>query len=295
MRLSLLAATLPESASCALTMYISSPVKPPKTVFVCQECGGQQQKWVGRCPDCGAWNSLGRRAARPSDGARCGESSLRPGLGRRGRQALQRHPDVRCAANFVGRRGVRSRAWRRHRARRPRAARRRAGHRQVHAAAAGGGARCADGRSGALQLGRGIRTSDQAARRTACGRSLAALSARRNVPRAHSRGDRAAQAGARRSSIRFRRFFRRGFNPLRAASARCAKWRRTCCSPPRAAMCRSCSSGTSRKTAISPAPKRWSTSSIPFCTSRGSGTMRTASCARSRTASGPQTSWGCSR
>ena len=34
------------------------PVKPPKTVFVCQECGGQQPKWVGRCPDCGAWNSL---------------------------------------------------------------------------------------------------------------------------------------------------------------------------------------------------------------------------------------------
>ncbi|HUP38966.1 MAG TPA: DNA repair protein RadA, partial [Vicinamibacterales bacterium] len=33
-------------------------MKPPKTVFACQECGGQQPKWVGRCPDCGAWNSL---------------------------------------------------------------------------------------------------------------------------------------------------------------------------------------------------------------------------------------------
>ncbi len=33
-------------------------MRPPKTVFVCQECGGQQQKWLGRCPDCGAWNSL---------------------------------------------------------------------------------------------------------------------------------------------------------------------------------------------------------------------------------------------
>src|SRR5436309_7923093 len=29
-----------------------------KTVFVCQECGGQSPKWVGRCSDCGAWNSL---------------------------------------------------------------------------------------------------------------------------------------------------------------------------------------------------------------------------------------------
>ncbi len=29
-----------------------------KTVYVCQECGAQSQKWLGRCPDCQAWNSL---------------------------------------------------------------------------------------------------------------------------------------------------------------------------------------------------------------------------------------------
>ncbi len=33
-------------------------MKPPKTVFVCQECGAQAPKWMGRCNDCGAWNSL---------------------------------------------------------------------------------------------------------------------------------------------------------------------------------------------------------------------------------------------
>jgi DNA repair protein RadA/Sms len=33
-------------------------VKPPKTVFACQECGAQSPKWLGRCPDCGAWNSF---------------------------------------------------------------------------------------------------------------------------------------------------------------------------------------------------------------------------------------------
>src|SRR5215208_3856646 len=33
-------------------------VKPPKLVFVCQECGAQAPKWAGRCNDCGAWNSL---------------------------------------------------------------------------------------------------------------------------------------------------------------------------------------------------------------------------------------------
>ena len=33
-------------------------MKAPKPVFVCQECGSQQPKWQGRCPDCGAWNSF---------------------------------------------------------------------------------------------------------------------------------------------------------------------------------------------------------------------------------------------
>ncbi len=33
-------------------------MKAPKTVFVCQECGSQSPKWVGRCADCGAWNSF---------------------------------------------------------------------------------------------------------------------------------------------------------------------------------------------------------------------------------------------
>ncbi len=33
-------------------------MKPPRTVFCCQECGAQSAKWVGRCPDCGAWNSM---------------------------------------------------------------------------------------------------------------------------------------------------------------------------------------------------------------------------------------------
>ena len=32
--------------------------KAPKPVFVCQECGSQSSKWLGRCPDCEAWNSF---------------------------------------------------------------------------------------------------------------------------------------------------------------------------------------------------------------------------------------------
>jgi DNA repair protein RadA/Sms len=33
-------------------------MKGPRAVFVCQECGAQVPKWMGRCADCGAWNSL---------------------------------------------------------------------------------------------------------------------------------------------------------------------------------------------------------------------------------------------
>jgi DNA repair protein RadA/Sms len=29
-----------------------------KTVFVCQECGAQAPKWLGRCTECAAWNSF---------------------------------------------------------------------------------------------------------------------------------------------------------------------------------------------------------------------------------------------
>jgi DNA repair protein RadA/Sms len=43
--------------------------KPPKTVFVCQECGSQAPKWVGRCPDCEAWNSFVEERAAESGGA----------------------------------------------------------------------------------------------------------------------------------------------------------------------------------------------------------------------------------
>jgi len=29
-----------------------------KTIFICQNCGYKAPKWLGRCPDCGTWNSL---------------------------------------------------------------------------------------------------------------------------------------------------------------------------------------------------------------------------------------------
>jgi DNA repair protein RadA/Sms len=45
-------------------------VKHPETTFICQSCGHQSRKWLGKCPDCGEWNSLvEERAARPRKGA----------------------------------------------------------------------------------------------------------------------------------------------------------------------------------------------------------------------------------
>jgi DNA repair protein RadA/Sms len=40
-------------------------MKSPRVVFVCQECGAQSPKWLGRCVECGAWNSLVEE--RPAD------------------------------------------------------------------------------------------------------------------------------------------------------------------------------------------------------------------------------------
>jgi DNA repair protein RadA/Sms len=37
-----------------------------KVVFSCQECGSQSAKWLGRCPDCGAWNSFVEERAAPA-------------------------------------------------------------------------------------------------------------------------------------------------------------------------------------------------------------------------------------
>ena len=43
-------------------------MKPSKTVFTCQECGSQSSKWLGRCSDCGAWNSFVEERAEPQVG-----------------------------------------------------------------------------------------------------------------------------------------------------------------------------------------------------------------------------------
>lgn len=39
--------------------------KHHRSIYVCQSCGHQTLKWMGRCPDCGQWNSIVEEAPRP--------------------------------------------------------------------------------------------------------------------------------------------------------------------------------------------------------------------------------------
>ena len=53
--------------------------KSVKTVFVCQACGHQAPKWMGKCPDCGEWHSLVEEIRR--DGAAVGMVAQLTGTG----------------------------------------------------------------------------------------------------------------------------------------------------------------------------------------------------------------------
>src|SRR3989337_305811 len=44
-----------------------------KTLFVCQECGAQSAKWLGRCAECGAWNALVEERPAPEVSGPSGE------------------------------------------------------------------------------------------------------------------------------------------------------------------------------------------------------------------------------
>ncbi|HKV42327.1 MAG TPA: DNA repair protein RadA [Blastocatellia bacterium] len=37
-----------------------------RAIYVCQQCGAQQPKWIGKCPDCGQWNTMAEERASPA-------------------------------------------------------------------------------------------------------------------------------------------------------------------------------------------------------------------------------------
>ena len=34
------------------------PKEKLKTIYVCTQCGETSPRWLGRCPSCGAWNTM---------------------------------------------------------------------------------------------------------------------------------------------------------------------------------------------------------------------------------------------
>jgi DNA repair protein RadA/Sms len=51
-----------------------------KTVFTCRECGGSNAKWLGKCPHCGAWNTLDEAVAEAAGPAKNRFQSLAKSL-----------------------------------------------------------------------------------------------------------------------------------------------------------------------------------------------------------------------
>ncbi|MBC7663936.1 MAG: DNA repair protein RadA, partial [Caulobacter sp.] len=62
----------------------------PKTVYTCSACGGTNPKWLGRCPHCGAWNTLEEGVGAPT-GAAAGKNRF---------QALTRSQPVATLADI---------------------------------------------------------------------------------------------------------------------------------------------------------------------------------------------------
>ena len=57
-----------------MTVEVPMAVKQ-KNIFTCQQCGLQSPKWMGKCPDCGQWNSLVEETVTIAKGGRAAASS----------------------------------------------------------------------------------------------------------------------------------------------------------------------------------------------------------------------------
>ncbi|HIT33196.1 MAG TPA: DNA repair protein RadA [Candidatus Faecousia intestinigallinarum] len=54
-----------------------------KTIFYCTECGNETPKWQGRCPACGAWNTLEEHIEKPAAPGRTKTAPVGVGLSRK--------------------------------------------------------------------------------------------------------------------------------------------------------------------------------------------------------------------
>ena len=49
-----------------------------KTIYVCSNCGESSPRWMGRCPSCGAWNTMVEDVVVPEPKASARSASARP-------------------------------------------------------------------------------------------------------------------------------------------------------------------------------------------------------------------------
>jgi DNA repair protein RadA/Sms len=56
--------------------------KPAKTIFTCQSCGYRAPKWMGKCPDCGSWDTfveeIQKKRSTPEAAHRISSADVRP-------------------------------------------------------------------------------------------------------------------------------------------------------------------------------------------------------------------------
>ena len=45
-------------------------------MFICQQCGNQQPRWLGKCPDCGAWDSFAEQVLTKAPAGRAAQPKL---------------------------------------------------------------------------------------------------------------------------------------------------------------------------------------------------------------------------
>src|SRR5947207_3334920 len=71
--------------------------KRSSSVFVCQECGARSPKWLGRCTECGAWNSLVEERTSDHDAQAAAASNRYASAG--ASSGAQLYADVELAAH----------------------------------------------------------------------------------------------------------------------------------------------------------------------------------------------------
>ena len=78
--------------------------KGAEIVYVCQNCGHQSRKWLGKCPDCGEWNSMVEERSRAAAGGKTsGRSNLnavRPAAERIAYGDIESQEDARTSSGI---------------------------------------------------------------------------------------------------------------------------------------------------------------------------------------------------